>query len=293
LSPVRNFLVSHADDKDALRLDAASDADGVFMDLEDGVAPEAKERARLNIVEALQTFDYGGKMRVVRVNSVGSSDYERDLAIVRGRPDVVLLPKVSGAQEVLTAAADVLSAEDQYGIEAGTTKLFVMIESAIGVVHAYDIFSASPHVTGVFFGVGDLTLDVGSRGVSDNSLVIDPVIDWAGHQVVLAAKASGLEHIVGAVSDCRVDDGAAVEETARQRFAAGFTAVMLVSRQLIEPARRGSRPTEGETRYAHRIVDAFEEAKAAGRGACMLQGQLLERPFYEMAKATLQRSAET
>jgi len=166
--------------------------DCVLIDLEDGVKPALKPSARQGAREMLQTWDFKGKERVVRINPVGSEYYELDMkeVIEPGLPDSVRLPKCDYVDTVLKVDADLAAIEGRRGLARNTIELWAMIESPIGIRNAYDIATCCERVTALTIGMEDL-----HRAMGIPRYYVDADLDllYARQKIVLDAKAAGVQ----------------------------------------------------------------------------------------------------
>ena len=264
-------------------------ADGVIFDLEDGVPPQEKAAARQIVAAALSRPSAADEpARLVRVNARASGFYEDDLAaILRPGLDAVLLPKVEGPDEVLNLESALSAGELSAGIIAGTIRVVVALESALGVHRGVDILSASERVVAVMFGAEDFALDLGL-----------PVARVGhGHELLHARSAVVAAAVIGRVAaldqvwlDYRDLDGLRSDAVAGRQL--GFAGKCLIHPSQIDIVNEVFSPSAEDVELAERVVAAFNEAFAAGIGAVMLGGQLVELPIVERAQRTLRLSAK-
>lgn len=269
------LLYVPADRPDRVAKALALDADVVIVDLEDAVAPAAKERARAAVPELLASR---GAARVqVRVNARDTPWAAEDLAMVSGLdPEVeVRLPKVE-------AAADLDAATESLGTDR---RLHCLIETAVGIEHAYDIARGSRSVASIALGEADLRSEL---GISD-----ERGLGWARGRIVVAAIAAGLAPPAQSVfADVRDLDGLA--ESTRAGAALGF-----VGRQAIHPAqlpviRAAYRPEPEAVRGARGLLERFAAAQAAGSGVTVLDdGTFVDTAMVAGARRVLDLEART
>lgn len=287
----RHFLANRTDDASILSKGAASEVDAVFLDLEDGVAESQKGIARANLVHALGSHDYRSKMTLVRFNDVYSDHFASDLEVIRSGPDAIMLPKVDDREPVVLADRALEAIEEDAGLPVGSTKLFVMIESARSVANATSILTASTRLIGLFFGPGDLTVDLQCQGVWERGLGWSETIQTASQNVVIAARAAGVPNIIAPALGNNIEDLLSVEDEARRYFSLGFSGVLIVTPRHIPPVNRAYAPTTGEEAHAVKIKNAFEACREAGRGVCLVDGQMVELPHYQMAQQMLTKAS--
>ncbi len=275
--PRRSALYMPGSNARALEKGRGLDADVLIFDLEDAVAPQAKAVARDLVAAALAAGGYGGRECVVRINALGTTWFEADLAMVATvAPDAVLLPKVEApdALDPVTAAL-----RGQAGPAAAPPPLWCMIETPLGVLRVAEI-AALPAVTALVLGTTDLTKDLRARDVAGRA----PLLPSLG-LVVLAARAHGCAVLDGVHLD--LDDDAGFAAACRQGRDFGFDGKTLIHPKTIETANAVFAPSEAEVAEAHRIIVAQEEAAAQGLGVAVLDGRLVEALHVEEAQRTI------
>jgi len=268
----------------------ASDADYVFLDLEDAVAPGDKEQARRNVVEALNEFDWhgAGKTVSVRVNGIDTQWFYRDVVDVLESAghslDTLLLPKAGVAADIymtdalVTQISAAMNIDHVIGLEA-------LIETALGMSNVEHIAAASPRLEALHFGVADLAASLRARTVSIGGLNPDyPGDQWhAGlARLATACRAYGLRPVDGPYGDFNDPDG--FLEAARRAAALGFEGKWAIHPSQIPLANEVFSPAEAEIEHARRILRALEEAGAEGRGAAQLDGRMIDAASARMAE---------
>jgi citrate lyase subunit beta/citryl-CoA lyase len=239
-------------------------ADAVVLDLEDAVAPAAKEAARAQVLAALAGGGFRAE-RVVRVNDEGTPWRPEDLdAMARAPADAVCLPKAE-TPEAVRAVAESL---DRDGAPA-TLALWAMIETPRGVLAAREIALSTPRLACLVAGTSDLVKELHARRTPGRAEVLASL-----SLVLLAARAAGLAALDGVFLD--LADAAGLEAACRQGRDLGFDGKTLIHPSQIDPANRIFAPTGEELAAAHRIVAAHAEAVAAGRGVTVVDGRLVE-----------------
>jgi citrate lyase subunit beta/citryl-CoA lyase len=251
-------------------------ADAVILNLEDGVPLAEKASARAAIREALVAGSYGPQA-ILRVNAWGSGLVEDDLRGAFARTvDAVCLSKVECAADVEQLAQTLAQLEADEGLPPGSLPIDVMVETALGVLNAYDI-ARSPRVRALFLGGEDLALDLGAirtRGGKE--------LAHARAHLVLAARAAGALAIDTIYTDLADLDGLYAEARAAREL--GYSGKLIVHPAQIEPVQRAFAPSEGEVVRARRILEAFEAAEARGDGVIALDGQMIDAPVVARAR---------
>jgi citrate lyase subunit beta/citryl-CoA lyase len=242
---------------------AASDADEVIFDLEDAVAPAQKETARAQAAAALRSLDFKGKVRAFRINGVGTAWWRKDLELAASA-DVVVIPKARSAEEVKVVAALL---PPKVGLE-------VLIETAAGLVHAYEIAKVD-HVQSLIFGVADFAADLGARDFKGD-------FNLPRMQMLIAARAASVDAIDSVT--VQVQDAAQCARDAENAARMGFDGKWAIHPSQLEPIHRAFNPTPDELAAAQRIVDAYAKG---GRGAMALDGEMVDAATIAVAQKRL------
>lgn len=276
IRPRRSLLFMPGSNERALEKGREVAADGLIMDLEDGVAPEAKETARARIVEAIASGAYGRRELVVRINGIGTPWFEDDIAAVAGSgADALLIPKVDDTATV-TAVDGLLS---QNGAPGGLG-IWCMIETARGVLNAREIGGASGRIQAFLIGAADLSKDLHALHTPDRL----PLLTSIG-LCILAARANGLVVLDSPFFDLSDDEG--FVRSCRQGREFGFDGKTLLHPKTIAAANAAYGPSAEDVAWARKIIDAFEAVAAEGKGVTLVDGQLVEGLHVEEAKQLL------
>jgi citrate lyase beta subunit len=275
---------------------ARSGADAVCLDLEDSVPPEEKVSARGNAVRAFRELDFGRRTRMLRINGLDTPFAYRDvIEIVEAagdRIDVVMLPKAGAREDV--AFVDTLLTQiglthpNKIGIEA-------QIETAAGFVNLREIASASKRLEALVFGPGDyaasMQMPSANIGESDEHDALYPGHRWhaAMHAIVAHARANGLRAMDGPFA--AFQDAAAFERSCRIARALGFDGKQCIHPAQLAAANTIFAPAPEEVARAGEVVDAYDRALAAGRGAVSFQGKMIDAANIRMARVVLERHA--
>jgi citrate lyase subunit beta / citryl-CoA lyase len=273
----------------------ASPADAVFLDLEDAVAPDEKAGARAKIVRALKELDWGNRATFYRANALDTPYFYRDLVEVVEEAgdglDSILIPKVQRPEDLHVAATLLYQIELSAGLEPGSIKIEAQIESAEGLVNVDGIACATGRLTALHFGPGDfaasLRMPNRSIGVMDEWDEVYPGhrFHYAMQRIVVAARAADLRAVDGPVADHRDEEG--LRESCLLARSLGFDGKWCIHPAQIEIVNEVFSPAEEEIEWAKRVVRAYEEANAAGRGAITLDGQMVDAASIRMARNAL------
>lgn len=281
--PRRSVLYVPATNGKALSKVGTLACDAVIIDLEDAVAPDAKDAAR----EAMRDFVREARPQhcelVIRINALsGEWGTEDLLAAVACRPHAILLPKVDGPRDILDAndALDEMDADPELA-------LWAMIETPRAVLNLREIVelgrSPSARLACLVAGTNDLAKETGARMTPDRR----NLAAWLS-QIVIAARASGLDALDGVSNDFR--DLAAFAAECEQGRDLGFDGKTLIHPAQIEPANAAFSPGEAEVADARAIVAAFAEPENAGKGVISLEGRMVERLHLAQAERLLARA---
>ncbi|HVC50712.1 MAG TPA: CoA ester lyase [Stellaceae bacterium] len=280
IRPRRSLLFMPGANARALAKSRELAADGLIFDLEDAVAPDAKEAARAAIAAALAAGGYGARELVVRVNPLDSPSGAGDLAAVSRMPvDAVLLPKVESAERVRETVARL----DAAGAPPDRA-VWCMLETPLGILNAREIAGASPRAAVLVMGTSDLTADLHALEMRDRA----PLMTALG-LALLAARAYGLAILDGVHLDLADDDGFAA--ACRQGRALGFDGKTLIHPKQIAPANAAFAPNADEIDHARRIIAAHRDAAAAGKGIVVVDGRLVENLHVAAAERILALAA--
>jgi citrate lyase subunit beta / citryl-CoA lyase len=278
--PRRSVLFLPGSNSRALEKAHELPADGLIFDLEDAVAPEAKDAARAGVMTALRAGGYAPRELILRVNPLASAWGHADLAAAAALPiDAVLLPKVENAEPVRLTSdlLDTLGARPELS-------LWCMIETPLGVLAAAEIAGAGPRVGALVMGTSDLTKDLHASEAKDRL----PLLTSLG-LVLLAGRGHRRAVLDGVHLDLADAEGFAA--ACRQGREFGFDGKTLIHPSQIAPANAAFAPAPAEIARAHRIIAAYSEANAAAdghpRGAIRVDGRLVEALHVEEAHRTL------
>jgi citrate lyase subunit beta/citryl-CoA lyase len=268
---------------------AASAADEVFLDLEDATAPLEKPGARAKIVAALNTHDWGGKVKVVRINQVTSQYAYRDiLEIVEGAGrilDCIMVPKVQNTGDVAFVDRALTQLEQELGLQPGRIGIEAQIEDAQGLVNVDQIAVASPRVETIIFGPADFSasMQLPSLTVAGGSPDYPgDVFHYVLFRLAVAARAAGIQVIDGPYLAIRDVEGYGV--AARKAAALGYDGKWCLHPDQIAPCNEAFTPSQQQFDRAVKILAAYKHAtEVERRGAVMLGDEMIDEASRKMA----------
>lgn len=259
-------------------------ADAVIFDLEDAVSPAEKDAARILVRNTMRTMDFRGCEIIVRINSVDTSYWKADLEyILPEKPQMILLPKASTPQDVLTV--DAYMTEIEQRLQLAPVALMPLIETALGVENSYVIASCSPRVQALFLGAEDLTADLQCKRTKEGR-----EIEYARTRLVVAARAAGVDVYDTPFTDVNDDEG--IETDAALAKALGFSGKASISPRHVDVINRVFSPSQTDIDYAYEVMDAIRLAKEQGKGAIALHGKMIDAPIVARAERTIRTAEE-
>jgi citrate lyase subunit beta / citryl-CoA lyase len=264
------------------------EADEVFLDLEDAVAPDEKDGARERVIEALRSLDFGETTVVVRVNGTDTPHYYRDLIAVVERAgrqiDAIMLPKVRTPGDVEMTAKLLTQIELANDLEVGRIGIEAQIEDATGLLACEAIAAASPRMETLIFGPGDYSAAVGipvtTIGGAPDGYPGDH-LNYVYSRLVVAARAAGIQAIDGPYARVGDDDG--LRERARLARALGLDGKWTIHPGQIAVVNEVFSPSREEWERAEAMLAAYEDAHRAGRGAAVFEGEMIDEANRKMA----------
>ena len=256
-------------------------SDAVIFDLEDAVAPDQKDAARILVRNTMRYMDFRGCEIIVRINSIDTPYWKKDIdAILPYKPGLILLPKTGTAQDALEADEYITQVEQKLGMEQNTVGLMPLIETAMGVENAYAIASSTKRVKALFLGAEDLTADLQCKRTKESR-----EIEYARTRLVVAARAAGVDVYDTPFTDVNDDEGIWVD--ARTAKGLGFTGKASISPRHVEVINAVFSPTQKDVDYAYEVMEAIALAKAQGKGAISLHGKMIDAPIVARAQRTI------
>jgi|SRR5215469_14060485 len=263
--------------------------DEVMLDLEDSVAPAAKEAARGLAVASLTAGGWNGKLVAVRINGATTPWAYRDVIAVvegaRGAVDSVVLPKVTSAAQVGWLDLLLGQVEQAAGVPAGRTGIEAQIEDAAGLAAVEAIAAASGRLVSLVFGPADFMASIGMRSLTVGGQPAGYEADahhYALMRILVAARAAGLQALDGPYA--RIHDTEGLRRAAASAAALGYDGKWVLHPAQVETVNEAFTPTAGEYARAVRILDAYDHAtEADSTGAVMLDGEMIDEASRKMA----------
>jgi citrate lyase subunit beta / citryl-CoA lyase len=277
--PRRSVLYMPGSNARALEKGRDLPVDGLILDLEDAVAPEAKVAARAAVVQALRQ-GFGEREVLVRINGLDTRWWVEDIdAVAAARPDAVLVPKVSSPLQLQDLAARL--------VDMGTdphVRVWAMMETPLAMLNVRDIAAAAldseTRLAGFVMGTNDLAKDTRAHLIPGRA----PMVPWLMN-CVAAARAYGLDILDGVYNDISDADGFAAE--CRQARDFGFDGKTLIHPRQIEPCNAAFSPSSEEVETARKIIGVFNLPENENKGVLQVDGRMVERLHAEMARRTV------
>src|SRR5271170_4713219 len=278
--PRRSVLYMPGSNARALEKARELPADGLILDLEDAVAPEAKAQAREAITKALRNGGYGNREVLVRINGLDTRWWVEDLdAVAPAKPDAVLVPKISNPGQLQDLAARL--------VDMGTdphVRVWAMMETPLAMLNvgaiAASALDSETRLAGFVMGTNDLAKDTRARLIPGR----EPMLPWL-MTCVAAARAYGLDILDGVYNDLGNAEGFTAE--CRQARDLGFDGKTLIHPRQIEPCNAAFSPTPDEVATARKMIDAFDQPENKDKGVIQIDGRMVERLHAEMARQTV------
>ncbi len=288
---------------------AHSPADVIFLDLEDAVAPDDKEQARKNIIEALNDLDWGGRTLSIRINGLDTHYMYRDVVDILEQAvdklDLIMIPKAGTAADIYAVDMLVTQIEAAKGYKK-RIGFEMIIETALGMQNVDEIAAASPRNECLHFGVADYAASTKARTTNiggpnpDYHVLTDPDADgnrdvhwgdmwhYAIARMVVAARANGLRPVDGPFGDFSDPEG--FKAQANRAAVLGCEGKWAIHPSQVELANELFTPSEDDVTKARRIIEAMEQAHKEGRGAVALDGRLIDIASIKQAEVMVSKA---
>ena len=255
--------------------------DSIMLDLEDAVALREKDAARYSLFHALREIDYRSVERVVRINGLDTDLWQEDVrCAVAGGCDSVRIPKTETAEDVRRVEAAVEAAEQEFGVEPGRTLIMAALESARGVMNAYEVCQASPRLFGIALSGGDYTKDLQTT-ISGTGVELM----GARQHMIIAARAAGVQCFDTVYTN--LDDMDGFRRDVETIHAMGFDGKSIINPRQIPIVHDVYTPRQKDIIFAEKVVREIESKQAQGVGVFTVDGKMIDIAFYAGAKRTL------
>lgn len=251
---------------------------GIILDLEDAVAPDKKFEASFVVRNALRQVNFYRAERMVRINQIPKGLYDLDY-IVPHNVNLILIPKCESADQIRQVNEKIEAIKKEKNIK-GNIWLMPIIESALGVIKAYEISSSADNIVAVAIGLEDYTADLGTRRTNEGTESF-----FARSMVVTAARAAGIQPIDSVFSD--ISDMEALKQNVLKSKALGFDGMGCIHPRQIKVIHDNFAPDEAEIEKAKKIVNAFIEATEKGLGVVSLGSKMIDPPVVKRAQKTI------
>jgi citrate lyase subunit beta / citryl-CoA lyase len=254
--------------------------DGVILDLEDAVAPDAKAAARAQVAAAVAAGGFGGREVIVRINGIDTAWWLEDLAaIAKAHPDGILVPKVSNSDHLQQVAMRLIDIAADHKI-----RLWAMIETPLAIINAAEIAAAARDVetrlAGFVMGTNDIARETRAALLPGRA----PMVTWLS-QGVLAAHAFGIDILDGVYNDLADEEG--LRRECQQGRDLGFDGKTLIHPNQIAPCNAAFSPGEAEIAQARKLIAAFDLPENHAKGVIEVDGRMVERMHADMARRTV------
>ena len=280
IRPRRSVLYMPGSNARALEKAKTLPADGVILDLEDSVAPDAKDAARKQVADAVKAGGFGGREVIIRTNAVDTPWHAEDLAAAaQAGPDAILIPKVQTGETLDLIGRRLLDLHTPV-----KTRVWAMIETPLAIFNILSIAAeardSEARLSCFVLGTNDLAKDTRARLVPGRA----PMLPWLT-TVIAAARIYGVEVLDGVYNDLANTDGFAME--CQQGVELGMDGKTLIHPNQIEPCNKAFSPTEAEVEWARKMIAAFDLPENKSKGVVSIDGRMVERLHAEMARRTV------
>jgi citrate lyase subunit beta / citryl-CoA lyase len=254
-------------------------AEGIILDLEDSVAPEKKDEARILVRNALRQVNFFGAERMVRINQ-GRRGLEDLGFVIPHNVNLILIPKCESADFVRSVDNEIGTLSRRHKIK-NRVYLMPVVESALGIENSYDIARSCENVVAMAIGLEDYTADLGvQRSAGGNESF------YARTRLVVAAKAAGIQPIDSVFSD--IGDMEGLRQNVKVSKSLGFEGMGCIHPRQVQVIRQGFAPDEAEIARSREIMVAFDAARSKGLGVVALGTKMIDAPVVSRARKTLE-----
>jgi len=280
IRPRRSVLYMPGSNARAIDKAKTLPVDGVIIDLEDAVAPEAKEAARTQVAQAVKAGGFGHREVMIRLNAIDTPWFAHDFdAAIAARPDAILVPKISTPTQIEMIGTRLLDTHAAHHV-----RLWAMIETPTAIFNiralAAEAEDSESRLAGFVIGTNDLAKETRARLVPGRA----PMLPWLS-ACVLAAHAYGIDVLDGVYNDIADTEGFAAECVQGRDL--GFDGKTLIHPSQIETCNAVFSPSAEEAAQAHKIIAAFDRPENAGKGVVQIDGRMVERMHADIARRTV------
>jgi citrate lyase subunit beta/citryl-CoA lyase len=280
IRPRRSVLYMPGSNARAIAKAKTLPVDGVILDLEDAVAPDAKEAARAQVAEAVRAGGFGHREVMIRVNGFDTPWVADDLdAAIAARPDAILVPKISTPDQIELIGQRLFDRHADLHV-----RVWAMIETPAAIFNiralAAEAEDSESRLAGFVIGTNDLAKETRARIVPGRG----PMLPWLS-ACVLAAHAYGIDVLDGVYNDIADTEGFAAE--CAQGRDMGFDGKTLIHPSQVEPCNAAFSPSAEETAQARKIIAAFDHPENHGKGVVQIDGRMVERMHADIARRTV------
>jgi citrate lyase subunit beta/citryl-CoA lyase len=274
--PRRSVLYMPGANARALEKAKGIPADALILDTEDSVAPDMKAAAREQVAAAAASGEYGRREIAIRVNGLDTEWHTDDLrSAAHAGPDAIVVPKVSSVEDVIAV---------ERALEAGgapdRTTIWAMLETPLAMVNAVAIAQSSERLTVLVMGTNDLAKELRAALVPGRHPLL-----WGLGQSVVAARLAGKVILDGVYND--INDTAGFAAECLQGAEMGFDGKTLIHPGQVDPCNAAFAPSEEELERSQRIIEAFDAARAEGKGVVTVDGKMIENLHVDNARRAL------
>lgn len=278
----RTMLFVPGDNERMLANALRVEADSLVLDLETSVVSNAKSDAREIVRHFMMQERPKTKEMAIRINSLKTEYGRADISmIVLAKPDTLIIPRAETSAEVREVDKLLSQFEAERGLPIGDIKLMPRVESPLGVINVEDIATSSPRNNGIMFGAGTFYHEMCGQAMEDRQELY-----YALSKIVLAARVANIDAIDSPYVDVRNLEGC--REHARQARILGYDGKSCIHPGQVKTVNEVFTPTLEEIKHAKRVIQAYEQAEAEGKGASQLDGKLIERVDWAASKRVLE-----
>lgn len=252
-------------------------ADSIILDLEDAVAPNEKDAARLLVAHALKSIDYGTSERVVRINPLDTFGRQDIQDIVPCQPDVLLVPKVESVKDITEVSALIAAAEND---NQNPVKIIALLETPRGIAEALAIAQANKRVVALALGAEDYTAALGAKRTKEGTEIYT-----ARTLVINAAAAAGIQSLDTPYTDANDEEGLYNDTVNGKEL--GFKGKLAINPRQIDTIHEVFNPGMNDIAWAEQVIEAIHRAEAEGSGVASLNGKMVDAPIVSRAERVM------